>query len=617
MKLILAIVLLLTLSTSISQLSYTFSAAANSAAQTPSYYLGSISQGATVDIKIELAYTGFTLSTSNLLLSIMDGTNANVVQAFNGNVPMQCTGSKCTVVWNAQAANTYYLQVQSLTAIEQSRLVVYYLTASTNNQTFLKVTDVLRQNVVKQFYIGTSGDYSFSLTPTTSSSFYLTLLKMDPTDSLRLRVSSAADLTPTDTTNNIGTYNISLAVGFYGIIVHTATASSVTVKYWSDPYYCPYSSSYNDYYSVFNGCSFSTTTSVSSSAYPCTNYDYTNNICVGCANGYVLNLGICTISNNCGARQYSSYGVCYNVSDTCGQFDAYTGACQTCITSAYYLASGQCLTINCGLNLYYSVSQSACVSLPVTCANFSIATEQCSSCNAGSYLYNGSCNQYPNSANCKLFSFPQNVCAACNTGYSLQNGACSVVFVCASGQQLVNGICILNPTTCSSNQVLINSQCVQLPANCLGLNIYYQCTQCAQNYQIVAGYCQPCTGSNPNFPCVTCPQGQYLDNNGNCQYSAPVTIQFCLIYSGAGNSCQTCNNGQPPNNGMCCDSGQQLNANGQCDSPQSSSSGSGSNLSGGFARNFKIYGYCGSLNVQTKTCIACLPGHSMVGNYCP
>lgn len=502
----LALLLFLSLTTSISQLTYTFSATSSSAAQTPSYLLGSITQGATVSIKIQLTYTGFTLSSSSILLSIMDGANANVVQAFTGNAPMQCSGSACTVNWTVPTTASYYLQVQELTPIEQSRLVVYYLTASSNNQTFLKVTDVLRQNVVKQFYIGTSGNYSLSLTPATNS-FYLTLLTMDPTDSLRLRVLSAADLTPIDTTNNIGTYNISLASGFYGIIVHTSTASSVTVKYWSDTYFCPYSSSYQDYYSVFNGCSFSSTTSASSSSFPCTSYDYTNNICVGCANGYVLNLGICTLSNNCGARQYSSFGVCYNVSDICGQFDAYTGACQTCITAAYYLASGQCIAINCGLNLYYSISQSACLSVPVNCANFSVSTEQCSSCNAGSYLYNGSCNQYPNSANCKLFSFTQNACITCNTGYNLQNGACSVAFVCANGQQLVNGICILNPTICNSNQVLINSQCVKLPVNCLGLNIYYQCTQCAQNYQIVAGYCQLCKGSNPNFPCVTCPQG--------------------------------------------------------------------------------------------------------------
>lgn len=433
MRLILALLLLLTLTTSISQLTYSFSATSSSAAQTPSYLLGSLSQGAAVNIKIQLAYTGFTLSSSSVLLSIMDGTNANVVQAFDSGMPMTCMGSACTVNWTVSTAASYYLQVQEQTSIEQSRLVIYYLTASSNNQTFLKVTDVLRRNVIKQFYISTSGNYSLSLTPA-SSSFYLTLLTMDPTDSLHLRVLSAADLTLTNSTNNIGIYNISLTSGYYGIIVHTSTTSSVTVKYWSDTYFCPYSSSYQDYFSVFNGCSFSPTTSSSSSSYPCTSYDYTNNICVGCANGYVLNLGICNLNNNCGARQYSSFGVCYNVSNTCGQFDAYTGACQTCITAAYYLASGQCIAINCGLNLYYSISQSACVTLPVNCANFSIATEQCSNCYTGSYLYNGSCNQYPNSANCLLFSFIQLVCITCNTGYTLQNGACSMVFVCAAGQ---------------------------------------------------------------------------------------------------------------------------------------------------------------------------------------
>jgi hypothetical protein len=147
--------------------------------------------------------------------------------------------------------------------------------------------------------------------------------------------------------------------------------------------------------------------------------------------GYTIQQGSCVTSTNCQPRQYIHFGQCYDVSSTCGQFDAYTGNCLTCnstqynlingtcvlqitacnlgynllngicvsntcgdynmstglcfncITAAYYLTSGQCLPINCGTNMYYSVKASSCVSVPSGCTNFSITYEVCYACASG------------------------------------------------------------------------------------------------------------------------------------------------------------------------------------------------------------------------------------------
>lgn len=134
---------------------------------------------------------------------------------------------------------------------------------------------------------------------------------------------------------------------------------------------CPFSRLYQDYYNVFNGCTFS---DVPHSNYiqPCQSYDYYNLVCTACHKDFTLLRGTCVAPTACGERQYSSSGVCINVSPTCGQFDITNGNCLNCVTPAYYLVStGQCLPINCIPNFYYSVKASACIPIPNLCFNFS------------------------------------------------------------------------------------------------------------------------------------------------------------------------------------------------------------------------------------------------------
>jgi hypothetical protein len=157
--------------------------------------------------------------------------------------------------------------------------------------------------------------------------------------------------------------------------------------------------------------------------------------------------------------------------------------------------------------------------------------------------------------------------------------------------------------TCNSNQKLINGQCIDLPSNCLDINVYYQCTQCASNYQIVAGVCTQCTGSNPNFPCLTCPTGAFINSYGTCQ----LINSYCAAYNSANGQCTSCSNGQAPVNGNCCQSDYTYQ-NGQC-TQTSSNSGSTSSGSSSSSSSSKYGPYCQTINPTLHICLACLNGH--------
>jgi hypothetical protein len=276
---------------SISKFTAVFPSTPSSAYQSPAYSLGRLTSGANLTIKIEQAYSRIVLSSSYMLLSITDSTNANTVITFDPSAPMTCTGgSTCTVSWIVTSTASYYLKVTSLSALEMRNLIPIYITASINGLAFLKTADILRQNVVKLFYIAQAGNYTLTLSPESDpSSYYFTLLTMDPTDSLHLRVYSSIDIAATSTANNIGNYTTYYNSGYYGIIVHAGSSSSVSVTFWSDAYMCPYSRSYYDYYSVFAACSFSAVIpNTKNYGLPCLIYDSATQTCRACINGYNL-----------------------------------------------------------------------------------------------------------------------------------------------------------------------------------------------------------------------------------------------------------------------------------------------------------------------------------------
>jgi hypothetical protein len=319
------------------------------------------------------------------------------------------------------------------------------------------------------------------------------------------------------------------------------------------------------------------------------------------------------------------------ISNTCATYSKANGLCLSCYSSAYQLSSGECLPVNCGANKYYSAKAAGCTTVPWACSNFSIMYESCLACSSGYSIYNGVCTVLSNTNNCQLYNFAANICATCNPGYSLLNGACVLGPVCVIGQILINGVCTLSPGSCTQNQVVINSQCVDLPKNCLTLNTYFQCTSCASNSQFVAGICQACNGPNPNFPCLNCPTGMFVDSQGRCQ---PAN-QYCGSYNSANGLCLTCTNGLQPVMGNCCNTGCTYQ-NGACIAQQAtSSSGSGGGAAGNNGNNNngngnvnngngnngnsgtdgassssrKGYGpYCETINPDLRVCTSCIYG---------
>lgn len=156
----------------------------------------------------------------------------------------------------------------------------------------------------------------------------------------------------------------------------------------------------------------------------------------------------------------------------------------------------------------------------------------------------------------------------------------------------------MNPGLCNSQQQLINNLCVNLPTNCKQLNLFYQCSQCADSYQLQAGDCIKCTGNNPNFPCITCPANSYVDSLGRCQ----LANEYCNGYNALTGSCLACINGAAPVNGVCCNVGYYYQTNGcfqqggSITIPPNNQGGQGTNDD-----SYKIN--CKLANIKMKICL--------------
>lgn len=98
----------------------------------------------------------------------------------------------------------------------------------------------------------------------------------------------------------------------------------------------------------------------------------------------------CVTNITCPARQYFHFGVCYNVSEKCGDFDYFTGACLSCKDNLNYnLINGTCVLkdVTCGPRQWKS--NSVCYDVSSTCGNFDPATGHCLDCVSFLYKLNG------------------------------------------------------------------------------------------------------------------------------------------------------------------------------------------------------------------------------------
>lgn len=169
---------------------------------------------------------------------------------------------------------------------------------------------------------------------------------------------------------------------------------------------------------------------------------------------------------------------------TCGDYDVTTATCLTCINSAYYLSSGQCLVVDCGVGKYWSTAVMGCTILPEGCTAINLINQICDKCGSGfARTSTGVC--ISTTLNCYSYNNSSKLCEGCSSGYQLTDGYCKWIAQtsCESGYDLINGSCI-KKNNCTSTQVYINDQCVNLPDNCLSINIYYHCTKCKDNYRM-------------------------------------------------------------------------------------------------------------------------------------
>lgn len=148
------------------------------------------------------------------------------------------------------------------------------------------------------------------------------------------------------------------------------------ITFSTDPYACPYSASYPDYYLNFQGCS----APASTNGAPCIGYNPITKMCALCLPGYTLVNGACFTNTDCPDRQYYRYGACYPVSAGCGNYDRFTGDCLTCANSNYTLVNGTCVSnvVVCGPRQWKS--NNICLDVAENCTTFDQDTGKCLNC---------------------------------------------------------------------------------------------------------------------------------------------------------------------------------------------------------------------------------------------
>jgi hypothetical protein len=367
----LIVALLCTSALGFSTYSYTFSAEATSKEVRPSYSLGSLTLNSILAVSIQIPYpNGKTLG--DFMVTIMNWNNTLPIKTLT------FTGVSQTVSWVVNVTAAYYLQVTTGSP-DNSNWNMYYLSATVNDTLVLRLTDVLRNSVLKYFYLSPTDSTSVIVTAPTSVSS-INIIRMGPSNQFS-GVSTL--LTSPTTVSGYNTFQVSsLTSGYYGLIFATNIVFGVTVTYQGSSYPCPYSSNFADYYGVFTGCLSSSPAKYN--GLPCTAYSTVTLDCTACLDGYSLSNGYCVSSIACGPREYVHFGSCYSVNSDCDLFDLYTGACITCKASTSIVVNGLCVPNNvviCANGTHLSGTQ--CI--PDICSAVS-TNGSCTACASTAYV---------------------------------------------------------------------------------------------------------------------------------------------------------------------------------------------------------------------------------------
>ncbi len=218
-------------------------------------------------------------------------------------------------------------------------------------------------------------------------------------------------------------------------------------------------------YDLKNGsCVFSDFNNAKPSDLGCAKWDWDNQVCISCSNGWVFNAN----------------KVCVAVSDQCKTSDA-AGLCLTCF-KGYELKDGKCV----------SSSFNTAKPSDLGCAKWDWDNQVCIEC-SNNWVFSTTGVCVPINDQCKT-SDPSGACASCFKGYDLTEGKC--IFSSfnnakpsdsgCSKWDWDNQVCI----ECSKNYAFnTNKICVPVSDQCKTHDNSGACTSCFKGYDLKDGTC--------------------------------------------------------------------------------------------------------------------------------
>ena len=298
-------------------------------------------------------------------------------------------------------------------------------------------------------------------------------------------------------------------------------------------------------------CLFSASNNAQTSDLGCGTWDWDNQVCLKCSNGWVFNTD----------------KKCVAVSDQCKTHLA-DGSCESCY-AGYDLADGKCIfsesnnakpaDLGCGTwdwknqkclncaNRWAFNAAGKCIPVADQCRTYN-ADGNCGSCYKGYDLADGKCifsesnNAKPSDLGCGTWDWDNQVCLKCSNGWVFnpqkvcvavsnlcanhnEDGTCSE---CYKGYDLKNGGCIFSDSNnakpsdlgCGTwdwdNQVCLkcsnhwvfnqNKICVPVSDQCKESDNAGECTSCYKGYDLADGKCvfSPSNNAKPSdLGCAT------------------------------------------------------------------------------------------------------------------
>lgn len=278
---------------------YTYTALPVSTQMRPSYSMGYLSTNDNISISVDVpSPTGLSPYYFNIQIMTPANEPINPKTFFIVSAPAE-------VFWTVRQPSNYRVEVTTNDPFVS--MVMFYLIIKRNGAPIEKIVDVLRTDVFKYIYLSQPRN-NLTVTANYGAAY---VSPMSPNNQFLFN-----GTLPSYPTYPSGTaiYEFkNIPAGYYGISFVTTTLSGAAmVTYVSEVYPCPFFSDFKDVHSIFQGCAHENIQG--NSILPCINKDTSTDKCLGCLKGYKLANGVCLVDNSCGQRQFTHFGVCYDVS---------------------------------------------------------------------------------------------------------------------------------------------------------------------------------------------------------------------------------------------------------------------------------------------------------------